>query len=48
MKNKYNTINISNKKEKQRLNPNLISHLFFSLKIMDQINLKKQEIKIMK
>ena len=32
MKNKYNTINISNKKEKQRLNPNLISHLFFQFK----------------
>ena len=32
MKNKYNTINISNNKEKQRLNPNLISHLFFQFK----------------
>ena len=32
MKNKYNTIDNSNKKEKLRINPNIISHLFFHLK----------------
>ena len=32
MKNKYNTIDNSNKKEKLRINPNIISHLFFQLK----------------
>ncbi len=32
MKNKFNTIDNSNKKEKLRINPNIISHLFFHLK----------------
>ena len=42
MKNKYNTINISNKKEKQRLNPNLISNLFFQFKNNKSNKFKKK------
>ena len=41
MKNKYNTINNSNIKEKQRINPNIISHLFFQLKDDESNKIKK-------